>query len=69
MVHPMPNLELLTTAEVAARLGVDVRTVARWVNAGRLRPAVQGPGLRGARLFDPAEVDRFVSESAKDGAA
>lgn len=61
----MSNVELLTTAEVAAMLGVDVRTVARWVNAGRIAVEVQGPGLRGARLFSPIEVARFAAELAR----
>ena len=52
--------ELMTTAAVAERLGVDVSTVARWVQAGRIPVAVKVPGLRGARLFDPADIDKFA---------
>ena len=55
----MPNIDPLTTAEVADRLGCDTRTVARHVERGNLTPAMKLPGLRGAYLFDPAEVDRF----------
>lgn len=54
--------ELMTTAAVAERLGVDVSTVARWVNAGRLPVAVKIPGLRGARLFDPKDVDALAEQ-------
>lgn len=61
----MSNLELLTTAEVAEMLDVDVRTVSRWVNAGRLSPAVQAPGLRGARLFHPTDVARLAASLAR----
>ena len=62
----MPT-ELMTAAAAAARLGVDVRTVARLANAGILPVAVKAPGLRGARLFDPADVDRVAAE--RGGAA
>lgn len=58
----MSNERLMTTAEVADRLDVDVRTVARWANSGRLTPAVQFPGLRGPRLFDPADVDALAAD-------
>lgn len=63
----MTNLELMTTAQVAERFGVDVRTVARWVNAGRLIPAVTGSGLRGPRFFRPEDVDALAA--TQDGAA
>lgn len=57
----MSNHELLFTADVADRLGVTVRTVNRWVREGRLTPQMQGPGAKGARLYHPAEVDRFAA--------
>lgn len=53
----MPNVELLTTAEVAARLGVHVRTVHRWVQTGRISPVKRAAGIRGAMLFDADDVD------------
>jgi DNA-binding transcriptional MerR regulator len=58
----MSKIELLTTAQVAERFGVDVRTVARWANAGRLTPAVEGPGLRGARFFHADDVEALAAE-------
>ena len=58
----MPKVELLTTAEVAERLGVSVWTVHRWTDAGRITPAVKAPGIRGAYMFEPAEVERVESE-------
>lgn len=46
----MPNL--LTTAEVARRLNVDVRTVHRMVERGELTPFVKGEGIRGPMFFE-----------------
>ena len=48
---------LLTTREVADELGVTPQTVAKWVFAGRLTPALRGPGLRGSMFFDPSDID------------
>lgn len=53
----MSKPDLLTTADVAQILGVNVRTVNRMADDGRLRVAVKLPGLRGPRLFDRADVD------------
>lgn len=53
----MPNFDLLTAAQVAERKGVTVRTVARWVESGKLPVAHRLPGKTGALLFDPADVD------------
>lgn len=63
----MSNIELLTSAEVAQRLGVDVRTVARWANSGRLPTAIKAPGLRGVRMFRPEDVEAL--EASLGGAA
>jgi excisionase family DNA binding protein len=51
-------MRYLTTAQVADRFGVNVRTVSRWVLRGRLRPATRAPGLRGAYLFHPDTIDK-----------
>lgn len=64
----MPN-ELLTTAEVAARLNRSVYTVSRYVREGVLRPTMQLPGANGARLFHPAEVERFIAERSAEARA
>ena len=57
---PMSKPRLLAAAEVAARLQVSPRTVARYAEQGRLKPAMRLPGLRGALLFDPADVERLA---------
>lgn len=60
MLCVMPTDAYLSTAEVASRLGKSVATVNRYVQRGVLAPVVQGPGERGARLYDPADVDALM---------
>jgi excisionase family DNA binding protein len=57
----MHNAEYLTTAQVAEQLGCNVATVNRYVRHGRLKPSMQFPGLKGARMYHPAEVERFAA--------
>lgn len=40
----MAEVVLLTTTEVAKRLGVDPSVVRRWVSSGKITPAVTTPG-------------------------
>lgn len=65
----MHNAEYLSTAEVAAQLGRNVATVNRYVRLGRLKPSMQFPGEKGARLFHPAEVERFAATLAAEVAS
>lgn len=51
--------ELLTTAQVAETLDKTVQTINRYVREGRLTATMQLPGDNGARLFHPAEIERF----------
>lgn len=59
----MSNVDFLTTADVADRLGVSVRQVARMVDSGALRPAVKLPGLRGPFLFSEATISAAQAEA------
>lgn len=52
----------LTTAEVAERLGLTPAAVSYRVRHGQLTPAAKAPGVRGAYLFDPDEVDRLLEQ-------
>ncbi|MFC5432666.1 helix-turn-helix domain-containing protein [Microbacterium suwonense] len=52
----VPVAELLTTAEVARRVGVVRWTVCRAVADGELRPVAKLPGVNGAYLFTEAAV-------------
>lgn len=60
----MQTGDLLSTAEVAVRLGKSVATVNRYVQRGILEPTAQGPGERGARLYDPADVAELAEPKA-----
>lgn len=55
---------LIGSAEVATRLGIDRATLSRWVRAGKITPVYQLPSStgNGAMLFDPADVDRLGNE-------
>ncbi|HAT6525536.1 TPA: helix-turn-helix transcriptional regulator [Corynebacterium striatum] len=53
---------LLTTGQVAARLGIDRRTVWSRVKAGMLSPAMELPNRRGY-LFDRAEIEALAEEA------
>lgn len=65
-VSAMPNVDhkpdLVPTAEVATLLKRDVRTVHRWVAAGKLTPVAKAPGMRGALLFDRSDIDTLAGE-------
>ena len=56
--------EPLTSAQVCDELGIDRSTLSRWVVAGRIEPATKLPGLRGAYLFERAEVERVKVAAA-----
>jgi excisionase family DNA binding protein len=60
----VPNLDLVTTAEVAAELRVHVRTVHRMIEAGKLAPIAKAPGLRGAYLFSREDIDALREPAA-----
>lgn len=50
---------LLTTAEVARLVGVNVDTIHRWVDAGYLRVVRVGP--RGRFRFRQEDVERLIN--------
>lgn len=60
--HVPKNEQLIPTKQAAKLLGVDVRTVHRMVDSGRLTPTLKIPGRTGACLFDRADVERLVAE-------
>lgn len=56
-IAPGAGGELLTTAQLAARLQVSPRTIRRMMKAGKLRPERMGARGRGALRW-PAEAAR-----------
>jgi predicted site-specific integrase-resolvase len=61
---------LLTSAEACEQLGdIDRSTLSRWVLIGRITPAQKLPGIRGAFLFEPAEVQRLRDELRQQATA
>lgn len=52
----------MTTREVADAFGVTTREIARRVERSALEPAVKLPGLRGAFLFNRADIAALTSE-------
>jgi hypothetical protein len=60
---PIPNVELLSPAQVAALLYVHTRTVARWAEAGRLVPHLSPTGQRG---YERDDVLRFMVERNRE---
>lgn len=54
---PKAATELLASAEVCERIGIDRSTLSRYVALGRIKPAHRLPGRTGAMLFAPADVE------------
>lgn len=57
----MPNrkINLIPSKEAAEQLGVDRATLNRWAKAGKLTPAIEGEGLRGARFYRQSDIDKL----------
>lgn len=56
--------ELLSPAEVAARLGLSRAHVYTMATAGKIRSIKFGRAVR----FDPKDVERFIREHRREGA-
>ena len=57
--------ELVNTGEALAILGqASPSTITRLVRSGQLTPAMKLPGLRGAYLFNRADVEALAAERA-----
>lgn len=62
----MSTPALLSTVEAADRLQVERSTLSRWVQLGRITPAMKLPGRTGSFLFDADEIDRVAAERAAE---
>lgn len=58
-----PNL--LPSVEVCERLSIDRSTLSRWVQIGRITPALRLPGKTGSMLFAVADVDALMERPAE----
>lgn len=64
----MANIKLISTAEAASELNVHRSTLTRMVDAGKLKPAVRGEGVRGSMFFYRSEVERAKKRLEKKAA-
>jgi len=73
MSHNGAPEQLLTTSQVAERLGISRNTVLQRVSYGRLTPSAQLPGRTGAFLFDAEQIEAAAEQRdaapAETGAA
>jgi excisionase family DNA binding protein len=58
----MPDERLLTTAQVAERVGVNEDTVRRWIREKRL-PAYMPGGTKTGYRVRAADLDRYLEDS------
>lgn len=56
--------DLVSTSEAARRLGVNIRTLQRWVAEGRIRPDWTTPG--GHARWDVDRLRREVADDAEE---
>jgi hypothetical protein len=54
---------MITTAEAAQQLGVDVAKFHRLVAKHRIDPARKLPGIRGAMLWDASAIEALRTEA------
>lgn len=64
----MAATHLLSSSEVAARLGVSRATIINRIDAGTITPAgmVGARGKRGTYVFTAEDVDRMAAERAAE---
>lgn len=60
---------LLPSVEVCERLNIDRSTLSRWVQIGRITPAMRLPGKTGSMLFSPEDVDALLAPRTAGDAA
>lgn len=62
----MPVITFMSSAQVAAALAKDVRTIHRMVEDGTITPIGKMPGKTGAFLFDPTEIAALTPQESKE---
>lgn len=61
----MTQETMYTTAEVAKRFTVSVKTVLYWVNIGRLHSLKIGPARNSQHRFTEQDIQRFLTEGSR----
>lgn len=56
--------ETITTSEAAEMVGVNVQKFFRLVAAHDITPALEAPGLRGAKFWHRSDVEKLAAENA-----
>lgn len=59
------NATLISTRDAAGMLGVGVSTLNLWAQTGRIKPAIEAPGIRGPRFYTVEAVEALAEERAK----
>ena len=57
-------METLTSLKASERVGVNVQKFHRLAAQHNVFPILKAPGLRGAKFWNPADIDRLVSDLA-----
>lgn len=65
----MPNNDFLSTAQAADALNMHRSTLTRLVQDGKIKPVIEGEGIRGAMYFRASEVRRFKKARDEERAA
>ena len=55
----------IQSAEAASILGVDRSTLSRWVDAGKVQPALRGEGQNGPLFFRRSDIEAYASRRAE----
>lgn len=58
------DTDVIPLSEAAQILDLSVKTMHRRIASGAIRPAGKLPGLRGAYLFNRADIERLAKEHA-----
>ena len=61
----MHTSDLIQSAEAASILGVDRSTLSRWVDAGKVQPALRGEGQNGPLFFRRSDIEAYASRRAE----
>lgn len=64
----MSNGKLIGTAAAAAELNIHRSTLSRMVEAGKIKPAARGEGIRGSMFFYRSEIDRVKKRQSRAAA-